>query len=202
MPMSQTNETDPRVDTWLAQAPAWQDILTALRALARQSGLQETLKWGKPCYGYNGANVAILYSFKESAALGFFKGALLHGPAELLAAPGENSQAMRMARFTTAQAVEQASEALSALLRDAIALEQAGIDVPFAPAAAQPMPQELTDRLAADAVLRTAFEALTPGRRRSYALYLGQAKQSATRLARLERCVPLILEGLGPNERG
>ena len=74
--------------------------------------------------------------------------------------------------------------------------------LPFAPPAAQPMPQELTDRLAADAVLRTAFESLTPGRRRAYALYLGQAKQSATRLARLERCVPLILEGLGPNERG
>lgn len=200
--MTQTPETDPRVDAWLAQAPAWQDILTALRALVHKAGLQETLKWGKPCYVHNGANVAIIYHFKESAAIGFFKGALLHGPAGLLAAPGENSQAMRMARFTTVQAVEQASEALSALLRDAVALEDAGIDVPFAPPAAQPTPQELTDRLAADAVLRTAFESLTPGRRRAYALYLGQAKQSATRLARLERCVPLILEGLGPNERG
>lgn len=200
--MSPNPETDPRVDAWFAQVPAWQDILTALRTLARKAGLQETLKWGKPCYVHNGANVAILYHFKESAALGFFKGALLQSPTGLLAAPGENSQAMRMARFTTVQAVEQASAALSALLRDAVALEDAGIDVPFAPPAAQPMPQELTDRLAADAVLRTAFEALTPGRRRAYALYLGQAKQSATRVARLERCVPLILEGLGPNERG
>ena len=82
--MTQTPETDPRVDAWLAQAPAWQDILTVLRALVRKAGLQETLKWGKPCYVHNGANVAILYHFKESAALGFFKGVLLDDPDAVL----------------------------------------------------------------------------------------------------------------------
>ena len=196
--MRKNPEPDPQA--WFDHAARWGAELGALRAILRASPLAETIKWGKPCYTLGEGNVAMLYAFKDTCAVGFFKGALLKDPDGLLAAPGENSQAMRMACFTSAEAIDAAAPGLAAIIREAVALEKAGVEVPFAEPSELVLPDALESRLAADPALRAAFDALTPGRRRAYALHIGGAKQLKTREARVDQCAPLILAGKGLND--
>lgn len=205
---------DTSVESWLEdgcgrcelyQTPAckvhrWTEALVALRALVVESGLAEQMKWGSPCYTLAGKNVVMLVAFKEHCALSFFKGALLADPEGLLESAGPNSRHIRQLRFTSVEDVTRRRAQTVALLERAIEAEKAGLKV-----AADPMPEavptELEERLAADAEVRRAFDALTPGRRRSHILYVGGARQSATRQKRVERCVAEILAGRGFNER-
>ncbi len=191
---------NPRVDAFVGGVKHWQAELTALRALLQHSGLTEDIKWGKPCYTLNGANVAILYEFKDCAAVGFLKGTLLKDEKHLLVAPGENSQAMRMFKFTSVDAIRDAEADIRAFIADAIRVEQAGLEVQFAKHAEVALPDELLARFEELPALKAAFEALTPGRQRGYVIYFTGAKQSKTRAERVERSIPLILEGKGMND--
>lgn len=178
----------------------WTDALVALRELLLESGLQETMKWGCPCYTLEGKNVIMLTSLKDYCALSFFKGAALTDAAGLLRSPGPNSRYARLLAFTTAEEVARLRPQIAGYIEQAIALERAGAKV-VTDDGPEPVPEELEERLAADAELRAAFEALTPGRQRSHILYVAGAKQSATRNARVDRCLPKILAGRGFNER-
>lgn len=179
---------------------AWTPALEALRAIAQASGLTETMKWGSPCYTLAGKNVLMIVAFKESCALQFFKGAALDDPDELLEAPGPNSQAVRMLKVRSLAEVKQHKKAAKRLIDLAIALERAGGEVATR-AKAEPVPDELARRLAADPKLRRAFDALTPGRQRSHILHVSGAKQPATRERRVDACAEAILAGRGFNER-
>lgn len=178
----------------------WTAPLGALRELLQEAGLEELMRWGSPCYAVDGGNVLMLTSFKEFCALSFFKGTLLPDPEGLLESPGPNSQAMRLLKFTSLAQVEERREATRALIRAAIEVERSGAKVVFTPGR-EPVPEELAARLEADPALRAAFDALTPGRQRSHVLFVGGAKQSATRASRVDKCVPKILAGKGFQDR-
>ncbi|HNW85760.1 MAG TPA: YdeI/OmpD-associated family protein [Candidatus Limiplasma sp.] len=198
--MASNVQTNPKVDLFLSKTKRWRTELDALRNLLLSSELTEDLKWGKPCYTLNGANVALLYEFKESAAIGFLKGALLPDPAGILVAPGENSQSMRMVKVTDPQQIATLAPVLKDYLAQAIAVEKAGLSVEFQKSAPAEMPAEFQQRLEDTPGLKAAFEALTPGRQRAYLLHFGAAKQSQTRAARVEKCIPDILSGKGLND--
>lgn len=176
----------------------WREAQLALRALLLEAGLTEAWKWHAPVYTHDGHNVAIIWGFKDRAGLGFFKGALLDDPEGILAAPGPNSRSSRVVNFTTAEAVEALRPTLLAYLAEA--MRKAAEPVPMPKDDLDP-PEELVARLEADPDLAEAFAALTPGRRRGWMLTIGQAKQSQTRTARVDRAAPRILAGKGPNDR-
>lgn len=178
----------------------WSEVLVALRDLARASGLTETMKWGHPCYTLDGKNVVMIAAFKDWCGLQFMKGAALDDPKGLLEAAGPSSRFVRLLRFRTAADLVARRRAARQFIDAAIALERAGVEVE-APAAAEPVPPELAERLARDAALGRAFAALTPGRRRSHILHIAGAKQPATRARRVDRCATDILAGRGFNER-
>lgn len=178
----------------------WTAPLEALRELLLASGLEEQMKWGSPCYMVNGKNVIMMVAMKECCALSFFKGAALTDDEGVLEAPGPNSRFGRYLKFRSLAEVKAKKKLIKRLIEQAIELERAGTKVK-APAAAEPVPAELASRLAADAKLRKAFEALTPGRRRSHVLHVSGAKQSETRERRVDRCAEDILAGRGFNER-
>lgn len=182
-----------KVHTWAAE-------LAALRAILLATELTEEMKWGSPCYTLDGGNVAMLGALRDCCSVSFFKGSLLADPEGALEAPGPNSQAARLLRFRSLAEVEARRELLGRYLAEAIALERAGAKVVFE-RAPEPLPDELLERLDGDAALAEAWDALTPGRRRSYVLHIGGAKQAATRAARVERCAPMILAGRGFHER-
>ena len=189
----------PEVDRYLLEAKQWPDELRAVRSLLLNCGLDESLKWNKPCYSDAGKNIAILQEMKSFLALMFFKGALLTDPDGVLRDQGPNSRSARRVMFTSVDDVTTQSKTITALVAQAIAVERSGRQVP----AANPLElaAELRSSLDADDALATAFAALTPGRQREYNLYITGAKQSTTRQRRIEACVPRILTGKGLRDR-
>jgi uncharacterized protein YdeI (YjbR/CyaY-like superfamily) len=182
--------------------PAWRAEFAALRPVLLQSGLQEDFKWSKPCYSHDGANVVIFQPFKEMCALLFFKGALLEDPEGALRRQGDNTRSALRLEFRSVAEVTRAKGIIAALVKDAIRVQRAGLSLPDRdPADADPYPEELVITLAADPGLREAWQRLSPGRRRGWLLHFNAAKQSRTRLARIERAIPRILEGFGMHDR-
>ncbi len=178
----------------------WTDALMALRALVLESGLAEEMKWGSPCYTLDGKNVLMIASFREYCCLSFFKGVLITDDNGLLQSPGPNSRHARLLKFTSVDEVTKHRESIVRLINQAVEVERSGQKVTTGdePAA---LPAELEERLEGDAMLRDAFDALTPGRQRSYIIHISGAKQSETRERRVEQCVPKILIGKGFHDR-
>lgn len=196
--MTQPRE-NPKVDAYLRAEEKWREESAKLRQISLGCGLTEELKWGKPCYSHEGANVAIVQGFKESCAYMFFKGALLKDPKGILKKPGDNSQAAKRIEFASLREIAALEPTIKAYIREAIAVEKAGLQVEFKKSP-EPVPAELQKKLDAGAPLKKAFAALTPGRQRAYILFISGAKQSATRDARVAKCAPQILAGKGLND--
>lgn len=190
---------NPDVDAYLERSQRWPEEIALLRPILLRGGLVEEIKWGKPCYTHEGRNVAILQEMKEFLALMLFKGALLSDPDGVLEDQGPNSRSARRLRFASADDVTRLAPTVEACLAEAIALEEAGIEVGRAPEPA--LVEELQQRLDRDPALKAAFEALTPGRRREYNLHVAGAKQTTTRFARVERHAQRILDGKGLRDR-
>lgn len=178
----------------------WQKELKLLRAIVLDCGLTETVKWGVPCYTFNRSNIAIVSAFKDYCCISFFKGALLHNESGILSSPGDNSQAAMLVKFTNAKEITKKAPVLKALIFEAVEIEKAGLKVNLKKITEHPVPAEFEKRLEQDAVLQKAFKALTPGRQRGYLIHFSQPKQSKTREARIEKCLPQILKGKGWNE--
>jgi uncharacterized protein YdeI (YjbR/CyaY-like superfamily) len=193
-----TDERDPAMK--VPYAKKWQTEVDSLREIALGCDLTEEVKWGKPCFTYRKKNVVIVIPLKESCALSFFKGALLKDPKHILKKAGEHTQAGRWIKFTSAGEISVLRPTLRSYIREAIQVEESGRKVPLKKASEYVLPEELRARLNASPELKTAFESLTPGRRKSYIFHVSSAKQAKTRAARAEKCVPMILSGRGFNE--
>ena len=178
----------------------WIEILEALRQIILECGLEEEFKWSHPCYTANKKNIAVLGAFKEYASLNFFKGALLTDPKNLLTQPTENSQSGRQFRFNNVDQVWEQQHAIKAFLVEAMELEAAGKKVAVKKHEDYEIPAELQEVMKQDLPFASAFQALTPGRQRSYFLYFSQAKQSTTRFSRIEKSRERIFAGKGWNE--
>jgi uncharacterized protein YdeI (YjbR/CyaY-like superfamily) len=189
---------NPRVDAFVSRAKAWQGEIQKLRSILLGCGLEEDLKWGKPCFSSEGKNVAIIQPFKNHCSLMFFKGALLQDTHGLLRSQGENTQSALRLEFTSEAQVKKA--VLVSYVKQAIAVEKAGLEVDFKAKRELELPEELTQILKKDRKLAKAFQALTPGRQRAYVLHFTGAKKSETRTARIEKCIPKILAGEGMND--
>jgi uncharacterized protein YdeI (YjbR/CyaY-like superfamily) len=195
------NPTNPKVDGFFKKAKTWREELGQLRAIVLDCQLTEELKWGKPCYVFGKSNVVLMIPFKEYCALLFFKGALLKDAKGILVKAGENSQAARQARFTDVSDIVKTEAVLKAYIREAIAVEKAGLKVELKKPSDLVIPEELQTRLDEMPALKTAFRALTPGRQRAYVIHISAPKQAKTREARVEKCIPQILDGKGMNDR-
>lgn len=189
-----------KAESFFAGLTDWRDELLALRAILLDSPLTEDFKWSSPVYTFKGANVALLWGFRDRATVGFFKGVLLADPHGILKAPGPNSRSSRVADFTDTAQIARAETALRACIAEAIEVEKSGRKVDL-PKDDLEYPDELTDRLDGNPELRTAFEALTPGRRRGWLLHFGSARQSATRTARIDKAAARILAGKSMHDR-
>ncbi len=195
-----TSNTNPKVDFYFVKAQKWQKETELLRTIVLHCGLTEVLKWGCPCYTFQDSNIVLIHVFKEYCALLFMKGALLLDADGILIQQTENVQAARQARFTSLQQIVEKEAVLKAYIYEAIEVEKAGLKVALKKTAEFEMPEEFRQELEEDAILKTAFEALTPGRQRAYLLYFSQPKQSKTREARIEKCREPILAGKGLND--
>jgi uncharacterized protein YdeI (YjbR/CyaY-like superfamily) len=189
--------TNPKVDFFFNKASKWQAAYEKLRTIVLSCGLTEELKWGCPCYAYNNTNVVLIHGFKDYCALLFMKGALLNDTHNILIQQTENVQSARQIRFTGILDIVEQEATLKAYIHEAIEVEKAGLKVEMKKTTEFNMPEEFQHKLDAIPALKTAFEALTPGRQRGYLLYFSSAKQTKTREARIEKHMPAILAGKG-----
>jgi uncharacterized protein YdeI (YjbR/CyaY-like superfamily) len=194
---------NPRVNFFFEKAKQWQEEYERLRNIILECGLTEELKWGVPCYTLPSAtvskksNIVLIHGFKEYCALLFFKGALMKDAHGLLIQQTENVQAARQIRFTSTKEIDKLKKILKAYINEAIELEKAGAKVEYKKTKEFKIPEEFQEKLDEMPALRTAFKALTPGRQRGYILYFSDARQSKTRLARIEKYKKQILSGKG-----
>jgi len=193
------NSMNPQVNEYLRKAKKWQQEMEKLRMIILDCQLTEELRWGKPCYMFQKSNIVIIQGFKEYCALMFCKGALLSDPNGILKKPGENTQAARQIRFANVREIVGMAPILKAYIYEAIEAEKAGLKVDFKKNP-EPIPEELQNKLDEIPALKTAFDALTPGRQRAYILYFSAPKQSKTRGSRVEKCMQQILNGKGLND--
>ncbi|WP_353145828.1 YdeI family protein [Chryseobacterium sp.] len=190
---------NPKVNFFFENARQWKEEFEQLRTIALSTELVEDLKWGCPCYTYEGKNIFLIHGFKEYCALLFFKGALIKDPEHILIQQTENVQAARQIRFTNLQQIVDLEKVLQAYMFEAVEIEESGVKVEMKKTKEFEMPEEFQHKLDTDSVLKEAFETLTPGRQRAYLLYFSSAKQSKTRVARIEKYIPHILNGIGLN---
>ncbi len=184
----------------MAYRTRWKAEIAEMRRVLAGLAMKEACKWGKPTYTVDGKNVVILQGFKDCFALGFFQGALLKDRKKVLVQLGQ-VQAGRVMKFASVKDIQARAATIEAYVREAIAVEKAGLRIEKRETSDFPVPVELTERFRSDPRLRRAFAALTPGRQRSYLYHFGAAKQSATRVARIEKAMPAIFEGRGFLER-
>jgi uncharacterized protein YdeI (YjbR/CyaY-like superfamily) len=191
---------NPKVDEFLSKAKRWQKEFEKLRAIVLSCGLTEELKWGKPCYTFQKSNIVLIHGFKGYCALLFFKGSLLKDAKGILIQQTENVQAARQIRFTNVREIVEMEPVLKAYIHEAIEVEKAGLEVSYKRTSEFKIPEEFQNKLNESPALKTAFDALTPGRQRGYILYFSAPKQSKTREARIEKCMQQILNGKGLND--
>jgi uncharacterized protein YdeI (YjbR/CyaY-like superfamily) len=194
------NRMNPKVDAYLGKAKTWQAEFEKLRTIILDCPLTEELKWGQPCYTFQKKNIVLIHGFNEYCALLFFKGALLKDANGILIQQTENVQAARQIRFTKVREIVKMETILKAYIHEAIELEKAGLKVNFKKTTEFVIPEEFQNKLDEITALKTAFEALTPGRQRAYILHFSAPKQSKTRESRIEKCMQQILNGKGLND--
>ncbi|MDH5033155.1 YdeI/OmpD-associated family protein [Chryseobacterium cucumeris] len=191
---------NPKVNFFFENAGQWQEEFEKLRAIALSTELVEDLKWGCPCYTYEGKNIFLIHGFKEYCALLFFKGALMKDPDHILIQQSKNVQAARQIRFTEVAQINDLEEVLRSYMFEAVKIEESGAKVEMKKTKEFEMAEEFQEKLDQDPALQEAFKALTPGRQRAYLLHFSSAKQSKTREARIEKCIPQIMDGIGLND--
>lgn len=191
------NGMNPKVDFYFNKEQKWQREVNKLRTIALACGLTEELKWGCPCYTLNKSNIVLIHDFKEYCALLFFKGALIQDTHNILIQQTENVQAQRQIRFTDLQQIADQEAILKSYIFQAIEIEKAGLKVELKKTKEFPVAEEFQNKLDQFPALKSAFEALTPGRQRAYLLHFSQPKQAKTREARVEKYIPQILSGKG-----
>jgi uncharacterized protein YdeI (YjbR/CyaY-like superfamily) len=190
-----------RFNTPECSVKLWHPVVLELRRIIKKTALTETMKWGSPCYTFDGGNVMILGAMRSGVSLGFFKGGLMKDLHGLLEKPGENSTASRLLRFTDAQDVKNHEQQILDYLEEAIRVEKSGEKVPPRPVTDISIPPELLEAFEQDPSFQTAFFALTPGRQKSWLYHFNGAKQSATRHSRIEKAMAAIFEGRGMMDR-
>lgn len=195
-----TSKTNPKVDEFLSKAKMWKAEYEKLRSIVLDCELTEDFKWMHPCYTFEKKNIVLIHGFKEYCALLFQKGALLKDPNGILIQQTENVQAARQIRFTNVDEIMEMEAILKAYVQEAIEVEKAGLEVSLKKHEEYIIPEELQKKMDEILTLKTAFEALTPGRQRAYILHFSAPKQAKTRESRVEKCMQQILDGKGLNE--
>lgn len=190
----------PKVDAFIEVQTVWKAELSALRSIILECGLDEDYKWKVPCYTYGKSNIVLIHGFKEYCAIAFFKGVLLKDEENVLIQQTENVQSGRQIRFQNIQQIKDLTTTIKAYIFEAIEVEKAGLKVEMKKVQDFDIPEELTQKMESDKDFASAFEKLTPGRKKAYYLFFNGAKQAATRISRIEKYTDRIMKGIGLND--
>lgn len=190
------------VEEYIVENPRWQHALRLLRNLFLETGMVENIKWGIPVYSVDGKNIAGMAAFKSYMGIWFYQGALLADKAEKLVNAQEGvTRALRQWRFASAEEVTEESGLIKQYTFEAIENVQTGREIKAEKNKPLVLPDELTDALESDQLLKKAFEALTLSKKRDFAEHITTAKRAETRASRLKKIIPVIMRGEGLHDK-
>ena len=183
--------------------------LSLLRKIINATYLEEKVKWNMPTYCLNGKNVLGIGAFKEHFCLWFHNGVFLKDKSNLLINAQENktkakmffkTKALRQMRFKSNEEINET--VVLAYVKEAIENQRLGKEIkPKRKTKTVTIPVELSFVLKANKELNISFKALTPGKQRDYCEYVSEAKREATKQSRLEKIIPMIIAGVGLNDK-
>lgn len=188
------------INQFVNQQKVWGKEAQKLREIALDCGLNEELKWKTPCFDFNESNVAIIGCFKDYCSLSFLKGVLLQDSEHVLVSPGPNSQSVKYWKFYSLEEIIASESVIKRYLFEAIEIEKLGLKEDLKKSSEVTFVDELKEKMRNDKKFKTAFLGLTPGRQRGYNLFFEGAKQSKTRISRIEKYESRILNGKGIND--
>lgn len=187
-----------QIENFFSKAKKWKEEYLLLRSLMQEyNELEETYKWMHPCYTIDQKNVVLIHGFKEYCAILFHKGVLINDVHGVLIQQTENVQSARQMRFRSMDEIKAQKNIIRDNIRQAIEIEKSGAKVLLKPVSEYPVPEEFEKALLENADLAKAFYSLSPGRQKGYLFYFNQAKQSKTRVSRIEKYYQHILDGKG-----
>ncbi len=188
------------VDEYIAQADDWQDELVRLRKILNATKLEEGVKWGGPCYMFQGKNVVGMGAFKSYVGLWFFQGALLEDKGKVLINAQEGkTKALRQWRFASPDEIN--ARRIRAYVNEAIGLVQSGKEIKADRSTPVAIPLHLKKAFQSNKKAKACFEKMTKGKQREYADYIADAKREETKLKRLQKIIPMILASQGLNDK-
>lgn len=180
--------------------PEWKEEIELIASIIRKANLESTTKWGAEMFVYNGRNVLSYGGFKNHFTIWFNNGVFLSDPYKVLVNAQEGkTKALRQWRFTSRDQVDE--KKILEYIYEAIEIEKKGLKIAPDRSSKPPVSELLTEELEKDLELKAAFNQLTAGRQKEYVLYLNEAKQEATKLKRFDKIKPMILCGMGLNDK-
>jgi uncharacterized protein YdeI (YjbR/CyaY-like superfamily) len=188
---------NPKVNWYFAKAKNWKEETELLRKIVLSCELNEVLKYGCPAYTINDKSIVLMHTFKDYCALLFYKGAIMKDPKKILIQQTKNVQSARQLRFTSLSQIQKMENTIKTYIKVAIQVEKSGAKVPMKQTEQYAVPTELVNAFDSSPKLKEAFDKLTPGRQRGYLLYFSSAKQAQTRIERIKKCTPAMLQGKG-----
>lgn len=189
-----------KIKAYIDKQEKWGSQLGELREIFQQSDLKEEVKWGTPTYTMKGKLVAGFAAFKNHYAIWFHQGVFLKDPDKKLHNAQEGkTKAMRQWRFTESDKIE--ADLILKYLREATENSIAGKVVKSERKKTVSIPGLLQQAMNNNATLKKAFESLTPGKQREYAEHIGSAKREVTQISRLEKIIPMIIDGKGLHDK-
>ncbi|QNM87007.1 YdeI/OmpD-associated family protein [Polaribacter pectinis] len=189
-----------KVETYLENLTNWHSELKLLRNIALSCNLEEDFKWRNPCYTHQNKNIFLLFNFKEYCGITLFKGALLKDEKSILVQQTENMQSARQLRFKNLEEILENESLIKAYIFEAIEIERLNKKVKTKSVSEFNFPEELTEIFDKNVDFEEAFYSLTPGRQKGYLLFFDKAKQSKTRISRIEKYRNRIFDGKGIND--
>lgn len=188
------------IEAYIEMNSHFGEELSLLRELANSTELEETLKWNSPIYELHGKKILGFGAFKNHFGIWFFNGVFLNDEKNLLMAAQETTKGLRQMRFEKMEDIDK--NAVLSYMKEAIENQKLGKEIkPERKGKNVDVPNELKVFFNDNHILRDAFKMLTPYKQREYSEYIETAKREETKLSRLEKIKPMIIKGIGLNDK-
>lgn len=191
---------DQKAEEWTKYNGNWAEANEKIQQVVNETELVKEFKWGGDIYTFNKKNVLAFSGFKNHFALWFHNGVFLKDQYKVLVnANEEKTKALRQWRFNSADEIDV--EKVREYVLEAIQLVKDGKEIKPQKSVPKEVDGILKETLNQNNKLFTSFKALTSGRQKEYIEYIDEAKQEKTKISRIEKIKPMILEGKGLNDK-
>lgn len=177
----------------------WEKELELLEEILNKTELTKTIKWGTPVYTYNGKNIVGFVGFKNHFTLWFYNGVFLSDPYKILVSAQEKTKALRQWKFNSIDEIDE--KRILEYVNESIKNLEDGKELKPEKFQSVSIPELLKNEFNQDKNLKSAFEQLTPGKQKEYSIFIDEAKQEKTKMSRIEKIKPMILNGIGLNDK-